>query len=172
MVVGPHVKTPATGSFGIPRRPAPGGLRPPGAHSFRLRQPIAHTHPKSMTPRPSESHPPHKSNLYSTVSQEADNKNKKEHRAYGAFVSFLWLAENVKSLYVVRKKIPSHPGSTYQPSSHSHALFSVWSWEVWEPSRPPGGPPALVTHQNHVYHVLIYQLSFRSSKNVSGAYSA
>lgn len=77
MVVVPGVKAPGMVSFGFPRGPAPGGLRPPGAHPFRLRQPIAHTYSNSMTPRLFRWHLPHRPNLHSTVSQGANCNNKK-----------------------------------------------------------------------------------------------
>lgn len=129
MAIGQGVKTLRMRRFGVPRRSAPGELKP-GDHPSRSEQPFTHIRPRSMTSRLSRSHLSHRPSLRSTACFPRSRKEGVEH------FFFPWLLENEMFMVYVRGTSLHTLDQLINPPSSTSSAISLVTGRVGA----PGGP--------------------------------
>lgn len=117
--------------FGVPRRPAPGALRP-GVHPSRCEQPIIRIRPRSVTPRLSWAHLSHRPSLLSTACFP------RSQRKVQNIFFFPWLLENEMCMVCVRRTSLRTLDQLINPTPSLSSAMSSVTRRVGA----PGGPRA------------------------------
>lgn len=122
------VKALGTRRFGVPRRPAPGALRP-GVHPSRCEQSIIHIRPRSVTSR-LRSHLPHRPSLRSTACFPRSQKEGAEH------FFFPWLLENEICMVCVKGTSLHTLDQLINPTLSPNSAVSLVTRRVGAPGAP------------------------------------